>query len=660
MTTPLRVLIVEDSEDDASLLLRALRRGGYEPICRQVDTREAMASALEEQEWEIVIADYSMPSFSGLAALSLLRAKGLDLPFIVVSGAIGEELAVEAMKAGAHDYVMKGNLHRLIPAIERELREAAMRREHRLAEEARRESDRRFRRITENALDMIFRYEVAPTPCFAYMSPAATRMTGYTPEEHYADPDLHTKLVHPDDRRAIRGLSSVQVVARSQPIRWRHKDGRIVWVEKRIVPIHEGGRLVAMEGIIRDITERKQMEERILRAERLETAGQIAGQVAHDFNNLLTPLAGYPQLIKRKLPEGHPAVRYCDIMVQSVQQMSEINEDLLALGRRGHFEQQPVDLNQVVEQSAENISRASDSLEVRLELNPDLMPVKGASAQLLRVVTNLLSNAREAMQDAGTLTVRTDNVYVDQPRGAYSHVEVGEYVRLDVADTGSGVAPEIRDRIFDAFFTTKVSGKRRGSGLGLSVVQAIVEDHRGHVELESAVGKGSIFSIYLPVCREPLKLSPADDLRGGAESILVVDDDPLQREVAKELLEAVGYRVETVGSGEEAAVYVAERPVDLLILDMIMPPGIDGTETFRRVREARPGQRAIIVSGFAESEQVREAQRLGAGGYVRKPISLEKLARAIREELDRAALDRVPKEPGLSSTQAAICDAHLS
>ncbi len=635
MTTSLRVLIVEDSEDDAALLLRSLRRGGYEPVSRQVDTADEMTAALEEEGWDVVVADYSMPSFSGLAALSILKRKGLDLPFIVVSGAIGEELAVEAMKAGAHDYVMKGNLRRLVPAIERELREAAMRKEHRLAEEARLESERRFRRLTENAPDMIFRYEVVPAPRFVYMSPASTRMTGYTPEEHYSDPDLHTKLVHPDDRRAIQGLSNVQVIVRAQPVRWTHKNGRTVWVEKRVVAIYENSRLAAIEGIIRDITERKQMEARIIRAERLETAGRIAGQVAHDFNNLLTPLAGYPQLIKRRLPEGHPAVRYCDIMVESVQQMSDINEDLLALGRRGHVEQQLVDLNQLVEQSAEQFSGALDTLEVLLNLSPDLLPIKGAPAQLLRVITNLISNAREAMQDSGTLTVRTDNVYIDQPRSEYSRVEIGEYARLAVRDTGSGIPPDIRDKIFDAFFTTKVSGKRRGSGLGLSVVQAIVEDHRGYVELESQPGEGSTFTVLLPVCREPLKALPEEGLRGGTESILVVDDDLLQREVAKELLEAVGYQVETISSGEEAIAYLAEHSVDLMVIDMIMLPGIDGAETFRRVRRVRPDQKAIIVSGFAESERVREARALGAGSYVRKPITLERLARAVRDELDR-------------------------
>lgn len=639
MGTELRVLIVEDSEDDASLLLRALRKGGYDPIFRQVDTREAMDAALRDASWDVVVSDYSMPSFSGLAALGVLKERGLDLPFIVVSGAIGEEIAVEAMKAGAHDYVMKGNLSRLIPAIQRELGDAEVRRQRRLAESALSESEKRFRRLAENAADIIFRFDLLPEPHFAYVSPAATRITGYTPEDHYADPELHVKLVHPGDTRLTRGMTTAQIVARGDEIRWRHRDGHTIWVEKTTsLVLGEAGGMAAVEGIIRDITERKQLAEQLLRAERLQTAGQIAGQVAHDFNNLLTPLAGYPQLIKRKLPEGHPAIRYCDVMVQSAQTMADINADLLALGRRGHFEQQATDLNQVVEQALDGLSKRPASLRINTSLAPDLLPVKGSPAQLVRVITNLTVNAREAMHDEGELAVRTQNVYVDSPVGRLSRIEVGEYVRLDVSDTGSGVSPEIRNKIFDAFFTTKVSGKRRGSGLGLSVVQAIVEDHNGYVDLESKVGEGSTFSIYLPVSREGIVAGVPAEVTGGSETIMIVDDDPLQREVVADLLRSLGYDVETVSNGEDAVERAAQSDIDLVVLDMIMDPGIDGAETLRRMKAIRPTVRAVIVSGFAETERVREAMSLGAGAFVRKPITLERLSMAVREELDREGL----------------------
>ena len=507
--------------------------------------------------------------------------------------------------------------------------------ERKRAEEALQESEARFRRLTENAQDFIFRFDYG-TGRFAYVSPAIHALTGYTPEALYADPDLLPAIVHPDDRGAMAALKRGEIGPQTSILRWRHRDGQVLWTEQRLVPVFdEAGKLVAAEGIARDITERKQLEEQLLRAHRLETAGRIAGQVAHDFNNLLAPLAAYPELIERQLPENHPASQYCDAMMEAAEQMADINEDMMALGRRGHFDEQPVELNRIASQAVEQMGSRPDGLAVNLELAPGLLPVAGSPAQLLRVVSNLVANAREAMQDAGTLTVRTENLYVDRPFGHYNRVELGEYVRLSVGDTGSGIAPEIRDRIFDAFFTTKSRANRRGCGLGLSVVQAIVEDHRGHLDLESEVGKGTTFSVYLPVSREELKEKGIQGLQGGSEMVLVVDDDRLQREVARELLQTLGYQVEAVASGEEALDYLQNYHVELLILDMIMPGGMDGAETYQRALELRPGQPAIVVSGFAESDRVREAQRLGAGGYLRKPVTLEELARAVREELDR-------------------------
>lgn len=376
MGNPLRLLIVEDCEDDADLVMLCLRRSGYTPTWMRVDNPEDMASALERQDWDIIISDYVMPRFSGLAALALLREKQIDIPFIVVSGKIGEDMAVETMKAGAHDYIMKNNLARLVPAIERELREAVVRRE------------------------------------------------------------------------------------------------------------------------------RRQMEEQLQRAQRLEMAGIIAGQVAHDFANFLTPLLGYPQLIKRLLPPDHPAAKFCDTLLQNLRQLAAINDDLLTLGRRGRTEQEPIDLNELVERALAQIPERSSHLSIEVNLTTDLPCVQGSLAQLLRVVANLISNARDAMKDNGVLGIRTEILHAEKPLGRYNRIPAGDYVSLVVRDTGSGIPPEIADKIFDPFFTTKRTDERRGSGLGLSIVQAIVADHHGYVDLETAIGRGTTFIVCLPVNRE--------------------------------------------------------------------------------------------------------------------------------------------------------------
>ncbi len=448
------------------------------------------------------------------------------------------------------------------------------------------------------------------------------------------------EAIHPDDRQIVSeatGRAANEGKGYSLECRILLPDGRLKHVQMLGKPETDStGKAARITGTVMDITERKLLEERLLRAQRLETAGRIAGQVAHDFNNLLAPLALYPDLMRMQLPDGHPVLKYCDGMLEVVQQMADINGDLLSLGRRGHFEQQVVDVNRIVRQATEGLIEKPDSLELVTDLSAEMSYVKGSSAQLLRAVTNLIVNAREAMHDVGTLTVKTDNVYVDEPFGHYDQVEVGEYVRLTVSDTGHGIPPNIRDKVFDAFFTTKLADKKPGTGLGLSIVLAVVEDHAGYLDLESRDAEGTTFFVYLPACREKPE-QPVRSLnpRGGAETILVVDDDRALREAVSELLGQLGYHVETVPSGEAATVYVNQQPVDLMILDMIMPLGIDGTETLRRVLEFRPDQKAIVLSGFAESDRVKEALRLGAGAFLRKPISMDKLAVAVREELDR-------------------------
>jgi len=375
-------------------------------------------------------------------------------------------------------------------------------------------------------------------------------------------------------------------------------------------------------------------ERQLLRAQRLDAAGRLAGQVAHDFNNLLAPLAGYPELIKASLPEDHVAAEYCDAMLAAVEQIVQINDELIALSRRGHTEYQPVHLDRLVSAAVAALPPTLDAVPLHLKLAPDLLPVQGSPTQLQRVLVSLLTNAAEAAGPGGEVTVTASNVYLDEPLHRYSQVAVGEYVRLDVHDSGPGIDPEIQDHIFDPFFTTKTTGRRRGAGLGLSVVQAVLEEHRGYVDLDCSLGRGTTFHVYLPISRSPASSPTTGPAPQGTESVLVVDDDPWQRQVPTQLLEDLGYAVVTVASGEAALSYLEAGAPDLLILDMVMPPGLDGTETFRRARAHRPEQRALMVSGYAEAERVEEARALGISGFLRKPVTRPQLARAVRVALD--------------------------
>jgi PAS domain S-box-containing protein len=405
-----------------------------------------------------------------------------------------------------------------------------------------------------------------------------------------------------------------------------------------VSPRYDGaGNYSGAFGAIIDITETKRLQEFAAQAQRLETAGRIAGQVAHDFNNLLGPLVAYPELITNYLPPAHPARRYVAAMEKAAEQMSEINQQLLTLGRRGHYNHEPMDLNEVIGQIVDQVFPVPDKLQLHQDLGADLMNIKGGKSQIMRAISNLMANAREAMHDSGDLTIRTENYYVMKPSGNITSIPQGEYVKLTVADTGCGITPDNLPQIFDPFFTTKTTDHHKGSGLGLSIVFAVVKDHQGYIDCESAPDQGTSFYLYFPITREHVAAVEDEQLTGGDEYILLVDDDPIQREVTGDLLRELGYTVAAAESGERAIELLGKRRPDLMILDMVMPGGMDGAETYKKADEVYPLQKAIIVSGYAESGRVAEALRLGAGGFVKKPITIQSLAQAIRRELEREA-----------------------
>ena len=384
---------------------------------------------------------------------------------------------------------------------------------------------------------------------------------------------------------------------------------------------------------VQDFTEHKRLEKELARSQRLESAARVASQIAHDFNNLLGPLVAYPTLIREELPANHSILEMVDEIELCARRMADINQQLLTLGRRGHYRTDPIDLNDLIHNVtlAQNLPK---ELAVREELCSSLLLIEGGDAQLSRAIINLIVNAEEAMKHSGVLGLKTENVYLDKPIKGYKTIKRGEYVKLEISDTGDGIKPDILDKIFDPFFTTKKMSRQRGSGLGLSVVHGVVEDHNGYVTVESPPGKGTTFSLYLPVSRKKEIAETIEKAKGGDEKILVIDDDPAQRKVASQLLGRLGYKVHAVSSGERAIANLKRHRQDLLVVDMVMD-GIDGAETYKRILEFQPNQRAILLSGFAVTKRVEEALRLGAGSFVPKPVNLNSLAIAVRMELDR-------------------------
>jgi CheY-like chemotaxis protein len=371
--------------------------------------------------------------------------------------------------------------------------------------------------------------------------------------------------------------------------------------------------------------------------------GALAGGVAHDLNNVLSGIVSYPELLLMQLPEDSPLRKPLTTIQKSGEKAAAIVQDMLTLARRGVAVTEVVKLNDIVSEylqtpECEKLKSFHPGVKIETNLEENLLNIMGSPVHLSKTAMNLISNAAEAMPDGGKIIVSTQNRYISEPVKGYDDIKEGDYVTLAISDTGIGIPAGDMEKIFDPFYTKKVMG-RSGTGLGMTVVWGTVKDHNGYIDVESTEGKGTTFTLYFPVTRkESVKdksLINIEDYMGGGETVLVVDDIEEQREIASVMLKKLGYSVTSVSSGEEAVDYMKDHSADLLILDMIMDPGIDGLETYRKILELHPGQKAIIASGFSESKRVKQLQKLGSGTYVKKPYLLEKIGVAVRGELDK-------------------------
>lgn len=401
----------------------------------------------------------------------------------------------------------------------------------------------------------------------------------------------------------------------------------------------------------RDITkrkkgdeERRELMERLQRSEKMEALGQLAGGVAHDLNNVLGIMSGYSELLMEEIPEGHRTRTHVEKIFQSAEKGAAIIQDLLTLARRGVTASDVISLNSIVSDFLkapvfEKIKDYHPRVNFRTACDGNLLNIKGSPVHLEKTLMNLVSNAAESISGQGEVTIGTESRYLDKPIRGYDDVKEGDYAVLTVSDTGMGISAKDRERIFEPFYTKKKMG-RSGTGLGLAIVWGTVKDHNGYIDIQTEIGEGTTFTLYFPVTREEVgaakQKEPIEQYLGRGESVLVIDDVAEQREIASRLLSRLGYQVHAVSGGEEAVEYLKGNKADILVLDMIMEPGIDGLETYKRVLDINPKQKAIIVSGFSETDRVKEAQGLGAGAYVRKPYVMERIGVAIRDELRRA------------------------
>lgn len=396
------------------------------------------------------------------------------------------------------------------------------------------------------------------------------------------------------------------------------------------------------EKLKQEMEERKEMQDQLARAQRMEAVGTLAAGVAHDLNNILSGIVSYPDLLLTQLPADSQLRKPLNTIHNSGQKAAAIVQDMLTLARRGVTTSEVVNLKAIVADylnSPEYSELTTHHPDVRIikRFSSDLMNITGSPVHLGKTIMNLVSNATEAIDTQGTVTITLNNKYIDTPIKGYDDVQQGDYVLLKISDTGHGIALKDLERIFEPFYTKKKMG-RSGTGLGMAVVWGTVKDHQGYINVNSREGQGTTFSLYFPATRlmhKSQKHVQLKDFLGAGQSILVVDDIEEQRKIASDILQSLNYTVITVDSGEAAIEHLKNHHADLLLLDMIMDSGMDGLETYKRIVAQYGKQSAIIASGYSESERVKKAQSIGAGAYLRKPYTIENLAQAVYNELYR-------------------------
>lgn len=459
----------------------------------------------------------------------------------------------------------------------------------------------------------------------------------------YPDPDYRRK-VQKEWAEALEDFNKGNRPFKKQYCRVRCKNGEDIDVEIDFSPVGERGLTT-----FRDLTAQNKREaenallgKKLLRAQKMEAIGVMAGGVAHDLNNILSGIVGYPDLIKMTLDEDSEIIPYVEAIKRSGLRAADVVEDLLTIAKGVASTRKPCTLNKIIDQYLESpefekLIPQMDKIKLIKNLDENILNIACSEIHIKKCIMNLVMNAVESMDQAGVLTISTRNQYVDTPFCLGQYMEKGEYIVLSVKDTGHGILDEDRERIFDPFYTKKVMGMS-GTGLGLSVVWNTVQDHHGGIIVTSSE-KGTIFDLYFPVDRSILVQGSMDeetvDINSNGESVLIVDDESLQQEIASGMLVHLGYKTIIVSSGEEAVQWLKNNTADIILLDMIMPSGLSGYQTYKEIVKICPKQKAIIASGFSQNKDVEKTLNLGAGRFIKKPYTLEILGKAMKYELQK-------------------------
>lgn len=632
----LSILLIEDCEDDAALILLALKKNGFEPDLKRVDTPEAMQRALQEQQWDIVLSDYIMPRFSGLEALELLQKECINTPFIVISGKIGEETAVEAMRLGASDYILKDRLARLPAAIERAMNYAAIVRREQLTQAWMCKLTSAIEQAGE-AILITDKHGV-----IEYVNAAFSRVTGYDREEslgrnpRFLNSGSQSDSFYQNMWDTILGGDIWQ-----GRIIDRKKDGSLYPVRLIISPIRdENGNITGFAGVHSDMTEHEKLEEQFHQAQKMETIGTMVSGIAHDFNNLLAAISGNLYLARQQtqlLPKVDSRLERVDMLTSRAVDMIA---QLMSFSRKQPSVVKTLDITAFIREAfnLHNII-VPENISVVGQFSDDALAVMGDATQLQQILMNLMGNACDALEHStnGHIDIRlekfiADDAFLLKHPGLSTH----RFARLSVADNGPGIPEQHLKHIFEPFFTSKEEGK--GTGLGLAMVLGAVQSHGGLAEVASTAGEGTQFHIYLPLIEEEYtdaehsEHANDETMTGHGELILLADDETQVRQTGRDVLESLGYRVLEACDGlETVALFTSHQDdIALLLLDVVMP-GQSGVAAAEQIRAMRADVPVIFASGYALDHELRHSINLQHSLLLHKPYSVNELSISIHQ-----------------------------
>jgi signal transduction histidine kinase len=631
----LRIMILEDHEEDAELMVRALRGSGVRATWERAEDAPGFVAALERNP-DVILADYTLPQFSALAALRLLRERGSDVPFIVVSGTLSEAEAAQLLAAGADDYLFKDRLGRLAAALEQAMRSRQLRDEKRSAERSASDSARLWQATFDAISHPLFLLDCERT--ILRSNTAGALLLGRAPgllDGLALCSQIRCEFSDPAECPMQRMLGTL-----SRETSEVSAGGR--WYSVSVDPLFDEERVLAgAVHLMIDITERKRLEAQLNQSQKLESLGRLAGGIAHDFNNLLTVIIANAELLSMR----HGADRHLhdrlQIILETGERASRIARQLLAFSRRQVLDPVRMDLNPMLLEIRKMIpTLIGEDIRCDFRLCEQLAPIKADPSQLEQVILNLVVNARDAMPRGGALTVSTAMAELDEDYARrHPGTTPGRYVLLSVADTGCGIPVEAQARIFEPFFTTKGD---KGTGLGLATVYGIVNQLGGHVTFATEKDVGTEFKVYLAAQSPDAAARGESEARGqrplprGSERILVVEDEPTLREIAAAVLADLGYPVTAVGSAEDALNLPPAQGLapQLLITDVVLP-GMRGDELASILRTRWEGLRVILTSGYSQERLRAETEGELWSDFLHKPFSASALAHAVRAALDR-------------------------